>query len=158
MTVYFDSSVITKWYLPEEDSTAALELRDKYRPPAVFTPLHRIELVTAWSAKAFRGEISERVLTQALADLEADVALGLWATVGHDLSDIFREATGLSRRYTPLIGARTLDILHVASALTLRVNAFVTNDERQGQFAKEVGLNSVPLHAKRPRSVKRRPA
>ena len=156
MTIYFDSSVITKWYLPEEDSGTALRLRNKYRPPAPLTPLHKIELVTAWSAKVFRGEISEVVLSGAQADLEMDIQRGVWLPAGHDLANVFQSATGLSRRYTPLIGARTLDILHVALALALRAEAFVTNDERQGQFAEAVGLNLVRLHPKPSPRVKRR--
>ena len=60
-------------------------------------------------AKVFRGETSEVVLTGAQADLETDIEQGVWFPAGHDLADVFQSATALSRRYTPLIGVRTLD-------------------------------------------------
>lgn len=44
MTVYFDSGLITKRYLPEPDSEAALKLRDRFEPPSPLTHLHRLEL------------------------------------------------------------------------------------------------------------------
>lgn len=47
MTAYFDTSVITKWYLPEPDSVDALRVRARFAPPAALTHLHRVELVTA---------------------------------------------------------------------------------------------------------------
>ncbi len=52
-------------------------------------------------------------------------------------------AAELSRAYTPRLGTRTLDVLHVASALELGSRAFVTYDERQAALAKAVKLRVV---------------
>jgi predicted nucleic acid-binding protein len=38
------------------------------------------------------------------------------------------------------LGTRSLDVLHVATAVTLGAKHFVTYDERQGALAKVVGL------------------
>lgn len=46
----------------------------------------------------------------------------------------------LSLEYTPELGPRTLDVLHVSSALTIGCRRFVTYDERQGELARAVGL------------------
>jgi predicted nucleic acid-binding protein len=146
---YFDSSVITKWYLPEADSDAALRLRARFRPPAVLTHLHRVELVTAWYVKVFRKELSETIVMQALGDLAADVQSGIWGVPLYDLVDVHERAEALARAHCAKLGGRTLDILHVAAAAALGAREFVTNDHRQGLMAQAAGLRLIRLHPKR---------
>lgn len=145
MTAYFDTSIITKWYIPESDSAAALRLRMRFSPPAVMTHLHRVELVTAWQLKVFRREIARGIVEQALRHLEADTTAGLWEPPAYDLVDVFFEAESLSRRHTAVLGARSLDILHVAAAIRLGVSVFVTHDDRQANVAKAAGLRVTML-------------
>jgi len=52
-----------------------------------------------------------------------------------------RTAAELSRQYTKKLGCRSLDVLHVASALELK--SFVTFDPRQQQLTKNAGLGVV---------------
>ena len=52
-------------------------------------------------------------------------------------------AAELSRAHTPRLGTRTLDVLHVASAIELGSRAFVTYDDRQAALAKAVKLRVV---------------
>lgn len=52
-------------------------------------------------------------------------------------------AAELSRKHTATLGTRTLDVLHVASALTLGRRAFVTYDERLAALARAVKLKVV---------------
>lgn len=148
MTAYFDTSVITKWYLPEPDSADALRVRARFAPPAVLTHLHRVELVTAWHLKIFRQEIPREIVEQAWAHVEADVAAGLWELPIYDLADVYSQAESVSRRYTAALGVRSLDILHVAAAFVLGASAFVTHDDRQARLAKAVGLRVTTLHAR----------
>jgi len=54
--------------------------------------------------------------------------------------DAFELCADLARRYGPKLGVRTLDSLHVASALELKAERFWTFDERQAKLAKAVGL------------------
>ena len=49
-------------------------------------------------------------------------------------------AADLSRRHTPLLGTRSLDVLHVASALTLGMTGLVTYDDRQAKLVRAVKL------------------
>ncbi len=53
---------------------------------------------------------------------------------------IFETAIDLARRHAARIGARTLDTLHVASALELKAKHFWTFDQRQAKLAKAAGL------------------
>ncbi|MCP4703379.1 MAG: type II toxin-antitoxin system VapC family toxin [candidate division Zixibacteria bacterium] len=57
-----------------------------------------------------------------------------------DWIDIFRIATNLSENHTGKTGSRSLDILHVASALFLKVDLFFTLDVRQSKLAKRSGM------------------
>ena len=148
MTAYFDTSVITKWYLPEPDSADALRVRARFAPPAVLTHLHRVELVTAWHLKVFRQEIPRGIVEQAWGHVQADVAVGLWELPTYDLIDVFSQAESISRQHTATLGVRSLDILHVAAALVLGASAFVTHDDRQAKLAKAAGLRVTTLQAR----------
>lgn len=55
----------------------------------------------------------------------------------------------LSRRHSARVGARMLDVLHVASALDLKPDAFLTFDERQRKLAKAEGLRVLPAHPRK---------
>jgi len=147
VTPYFDTSIITKWYLPEPDSPAALRLRARFAPPAMLTHLHRIELVTAWHLKVFRGELSQGIVDQAWGHVQAGAAAGLWVIPGYDPLDVYAQAESISRRHTATLGTRSLDILHVAAAVVLGATAFVTHDDRQAKLAKVTGLRVTLLRA-----------
>ena len=140
MTAYFDTSVITKWYLPEPDSAKALRARARFAPPSVLTHLHRVELVTAWHLKVFRKELDRGIVEQALNHVQDDIAAGLWESPVYDLADVYAKAESISRRHTAILGVRSLEILHVATAIVLKSSAFVTADGRQERLAKAAGL------------------
>lgn len=52
-------------------------------------------------------------------------------------------AAALSRAYSAKLGTRSLDVLHVASALELDLRSFLTFDSRQQELASAVGLKLV---------------
>jgi len=53
-------------------------------------------------------------------------------------------ARELSDRHAQTLGCRTLDLLHIAVALSLGVKTFITFDERQRAVAKLEGLTVRP--------------
>jgi hypothetical protein len=57
------------------------------------------------------------------------------------LAEILTEAERLSAVHTEKLGARSLDILHVSSALVLGFPVFPTFDHRRVSLAKATGLN-----------------
>ncbi len=145
MTAYFDTSVITKWYVPEVDSEAALRLRDRFTPPLPLTHLHRVELASAWQLKVFRKEMKDAAVALAQADLGTDLEAGLWVPPAYDLASVFDRAGQMAGRHTRRLGVRSLDILHVAAALELSAATFVTADVRQGKLASACRLRAVVL-------------
>lgn len=145
MRAYFDTSVITKWYLPEANSALALRIRARFSPPGVFTHLHRLELATAWQLKVFRRELSSAIVEQAWSHVEDDVATGIWELPDYDLIDVFSRAESLSRKHSATLGTRSLDILHVATAVAVGASAFVTADARQAKLARVAGMRVTSL-------------
>lgn len=61
--------------------------------------------------------------------------------VALDMDTAIARASKLSATHTERLGPRAIDLLHVASALTLESELFLTTDARQAQLAKAEGLN-----------------
>lgn len=141
--LYVDTGVLTKWYLPEADSMAALEMRDRFPPPAYLTSLHRLELANAWQLKIFREELTEETITQARTDLQTDIRAGLWRVPTEPLIEIYSRAESLAQNHSAQLGTRSMDILHVAAAEHLNCSHFLTGDQRQARLAEAIGLPLV---------------
>lgn len=62
-----------------------------------------------------------------------------------DWPDIFYNARALSRAHTQKTGSRSLDILHVASALSINAERFMTFDDRQSELAAIAGLQIIEV-------------
>jgi hypothetical protein len=78
-------------------------------------------------------------------DLESDLGSGFLQ--GMPLPEAaFIRAKALSRKITPSIGVRAVDLLHIAAALELGAESLYTFDQRQHQAAHAVGLtvNQLP--------------
>jgi len=72
--------------------------------------------------------------------LDADLVAGRLRLVDLAWRRALDAAADLSRRHTPLLGTRSLDVLHVASALTLGMTGLVTYEDRQAKLVKAVKL------------------
>lgn len=55
-------------------------------------------------------------------------------------TDTINFAVDLAQNHTKTAASRSLDILHVASALAIKANRFLTLDERQSTLADLAGL------------------
>jgi hypothetical protein len=86
---------------------------------------------------------------EALADLEEDVQAGVWEAPAYDLADVHATAERLARRHAAALGTRSLDILHVAAALALGANCFVTGDRRQASLARAANLEATLFLSRR---------
>jgi predicted nucleic acid-binding protein len=128
---YFDTSVLFKIYVDEARSDEAIALVKKGPPPLLVTHLHEIEMRTAFRARAQRGKMSKTDLQKTLQAFDSDLASGILHRPAYDLAEVYRQGEGLSSLYASRYACRTLDILHVAAALTLRATEFVTFDVRQ---------------------------
>jgi predicted nucleic acid-binding protein len=106
------------------------------------TPLHVAECTHAIEQHVFRKTITRSEADRALRRFHEYRALGLWREA--PLPDqAFELCARLAQRYAARLGVRTLDTLHVASALELRAEHFWTFDERQAKLAAAAGLKII---------------
>ena len=119
--------------------------RGKIRGPLWITHHGRLELVNGIELAAHRGIVSEVIHDAALAAVDDDFAQGRYVQADLLWRATLQRANDISREFTRAIGCRSLDILHIASALELGLRSFVTFDVRQKHLAHAVKLKlAVP--------------
>jgi predicted nucleic acid-binding protein len=137
---YVDPSALRRLYVHDARSRAFSAWRGRLTG-ALTTTLHgRAELVNSIMLTVFRGELELEQAHAALEDLDDDYAQGRLLLVDLLWRRTLDRAAELSREHTASLGTRTLDVLHVASALTLGCRRFITYDERQAKLARAVKL------------------
>jgi predicted nucleic acid-binding protein len=143
--VYVDPSALARLYIHEADSREISAWRAKVGNALPVTHHGRTEIIKAICRVAFLGHLDQDGLAEALSDFAADFANGRL-----QLADILWRASlnrpaELSQRHTPKLGTRSLDVLHVACALELRLRRFLTFDDRQQKLAAAAGLKPIRL-------------
>jgi len=114
----------------------------KGKPELWLTPLHRAEWTSAVAQHVFRKSLTGAQARQLYNNFERDRVAGLWLEIELP-STVFEICIELARIYTPRLGTRTIDTLHVAAALELKAERFWTFDDRQKKLAKAVGLKTT---------------
>lgn len=147
-TLYIDPSALLKLYLKEPESRAMALWRAKIGGPVVVTHHGRVELNNGICLAAYRGILAQDQCNAALAALDDDFEQGRYKQADLLWRATLKRAADLSREYTRTLGCRSLDVLHIASAVELGFKHFVTFDSRQQQLARAVGLRLVVPSAK----------
>ena len=142
-SIYVDPSALLKLYLHQRESTAMNVWRGKTKGALVVTHHGRVEVINGICLAAYRREVSSAALADTLASFDEDFANGVYRSADLLWRATLNRAAELSRAYSPKLGTRSLDVLHVASALELEMRVFVTYDKRQEDLARLVGLKAV---------------
>lgn len=150
MSVYVDTGIIVKGYVFEADSPEAIALLEEVGDPLIFSHLHPIEIPNAIRLKRFRKEITPAEEAAAIRMFRGDIEAGRLAKPVYDLAEVFMRAERLSAKHTGKIGARSLDVLHVAAAMECRCTGLASFDERQRKIAALAGLIVTPIKQKKP--------
>jgi hypothetical protein len=132
-----------KLYIHEPASAAMSAWRSRTKGALPVTPHGRLEIVNGICLAGFRKIISAEALSDAIVSFDEDLAEGRFVDADILWRATLRRARELSRAHTPALGCRTLDVLHVATAIELGLRYFVTFDSRQGQLAKAAGLKPL---------------
>jgi predicted nucleic acid-binding protein len=138
--IYVDTSAIVKLYIKETDSLSISEWLKNNNEPIPLTSLIELELINALKLKQFRKEISNEDFEKINLKLREHEERGVYYRPSMDWIGVFNYAFDLSKKHTANIGSRSLDILHVASALFLKKDIILTFDERQAQLSSVAGL------------------
>ena len=130
MIVYVDTSVVAKTLIDEVDSDAAVAALDRYgelgrlfSSSIVITELRRA---------ASRAGVDVAITRDALRRLSL-------VQVNDELLETAGDLPGLS--------LRSLDAIHIASAMSIDANVFVTADIRQAVAARDAGLDVIDQFA-----------
>lgn len=137
---YVDPSALRRLYIHDARSRGFCAWRARLRGALPLTRHGRAEIVNSIALAVFRRDITSGVAEGALADLASDLADGRLLLVDVPWRQPFERAAELSHAHTPKLGTRTLDVLHVASALLLQSRTLVTYDDRQAALARVVGM------------------
>ena len=139
--IYCDTSLLLSLYVADDWSAEAGALVAGAREPLVWTAWHELEFTAALEARVGRGantrEEVDAVMEELAAHRERDE---LYVPRKADWEEVLRRAAGLAGKRGAEFLCRSLDVLHVAACLELRVERFWSFDERQRRLAKAVGL------------------
>lgn len=137
---YVDPSALRSLYVHDDRSSGFCAWRRRIGGSLPITRFGRAEIVNSIRLAVHRGSIVEQVALGAMTDLDTDVREGRLTLVDVLWRRTLDLAAELSVQHTARLGTRTLDVLHVATAVVLGAGRFVSYDKRQVGLAKAVGL------------------
>src|SRR5579871_4516691 len=140
MVTYADTSFLVPIYVPQTDSKRALAFMQRQTAPLPFTPFHRQELRNAVRLCVFRKEITAIACREALREAESDLENGILARAAIAWTNALQKVEELGEAYTESVGIHSLDLFHLACAIQLRADVFLTFDLRQRELAKMIGF------------------
>lgn len=148
MKTYLDSSALVAVYVTERFSDRARgEARRAAQLP--FTGLHELEVRNTLRVLYGRRLLDAHEARLLAGHMDEDIRAGRLLRLDVDYTRLFSRSCELSERHSARLLCRSLDILHVACALELGCERFVSGDERQLRLARSSGLKGVDIKAAR---------
>lgn len=142
--LYLDTSALLKLYVREQGSDAVQSRIASQEHPLPIWEIQEAELINALHLKVFWNEITRAQAAGQIELFQDRRKRGLYVFPEIDRNSLMQRFLHLSAE-TPRLGCRTMDILHVACALEINANTFLSFDERQNSLAAHAGLNLAPL-------------
>jgi predicted nucleic acid-binding protein len=153
MRAYADTSFLVKLLTQEHGTKAAVaDYRRLGRPSLFFLPLHGLEVTNAIRQRAFHQRrtlpASERLSIRresatSLALLDRYLSRRAFIEISLDTDKATEMARQLSEKHTERLGCRAFDLLHIALALELECESFLTSDRIQSAAARAEGLHVI---------------
>lgn len=141
--IYVDTSAIVKLYIKEKYSLKTASWIKQNNQAILLTRLHDLEFINAVHLKRFRDEITDGQVRHILSKFHEHQQQGIFYHPPFDWPETLTIAVDLIQKYTKHIGSRSLDILHVAAALSMKADRFLTFDDRQIRLASLASLKVV---------------
>ena len=139
MSAYADTSFLISLYTLDANSARAAAAMKDIHDPLLLTAFGELELMNTLELRVFRREMKASQREAARSAFREDLEAGIYS-IRPLITATFQMAHKIARSHTAKIGARTLDILHVASALVLEASRFYSFDKRQADLASNAGL------------------
>jgi predicted nucleic acid-binding protein len=137
--------MIVKLYFPETLSESVEKYVKENKIIIPFNSFHELEISNAIELKEFRNEISHEEKIGILHAIRDDKRNGILHPYPLSWNRVFTKSKELSAEYSSNFGTRTLDIIHVASAVCVGFENFLSLDERQNRLAEKAGLHLCRL-------------
>jgi len=139
---YADSNFVVTLYLQEQRSREAIARMERVDHALPFTPWHRLEVRNAIRLAVRQKLIDPHQGKTQLNQVDKDLReANLLVHEPIDWTDALRRAEELGAAHSARLGCRSADLFHVAAALELRCDTFLTFDDRQIGMAKAAGMN-----------------
>lgn len=150
MKVFPDTSFLCAKYREQSNSRRADAYHETLSNPLAVSSLLLLEFrqsirfqMRLFSLDRSKGFAKTEGMAM-LRALQSDLAQGVFEMTAPDWADVHRIADMLSEKHTEENGYRMTDILHVATAIHLGSEVFLTFDANQKRLAEASGMN-VPL-------------
>jgi predicted nucleic acid-binding protein len=141
LIAYADTSFLFSLYLPDAHAAKASAMMRQTTLPILSSDLGEFEFTNAVCGRVFTKDLHAQDIQGLLDLLSKDIATGILHLTTLSTA-VFARGRQIARSHTPRIGAKGLDVLHVASALVFGADVFYTFDRRQAKLAKAVGLKT----------------
>jgi predicted nucleic acid-binding protein len=150
MNAYPDTSFLCSLYRKQHTSPQAVAYQKTLSGPL---PVSTFLLLEFRQSVRFQARLFEKDRSKGyskaegaamLRALQSDLADDILEMVAPDWADVHRIAEELSAKYTESGGHRLADILHVATAVHLGAEKFLTFDANQKKLAEAEGM-VVPI-------------
>jgi len=141
--IYLDTSYIVKAYINEPGSEEVLrELRGK--TGLVSSQLARLEFTSALMRQRREKSLTKAACIKALELLESDTREQIWQwfPIDNEIASLAQELLAHPQSFGLL---RTLDAIHIATALSVRSETLYTHDKRMLEAAKLNGLTAIDV-------------
>jgi predicted nucleic acid-binding protein len=146
---FAETSFLCALYRQQEQTPRAIDLRESIADPLPVSALVLFEFRQSvrLQVRLHRNQpqlgFGARQGQAMLRDLQSDLSSGVLSVWPADWAGVFALAEMLSAKHTEIGGHRFADILHVATALQVGADTFLTFDANQSGLAKAEGL-AVP--------------
>jgi len=143
---YWDTSALLKLYVPEDDSGYFLGLVAASDQPLVSSAIAAVEMLCAVYRKESAGDLKGGGALAAYQGFLGDCRAGRIVLVpyGEQVFTAAEEIVGLAFRRARPVMVRSLDAIHVASAVSARARVMVATDARLRQVAAMAKLKLAP--------------
>ncbi len=142
--IYLDTSAFIKLYIRESESETLQSFITAQDHPLPVWDMLEAEFCNALRLKIFWGDLTEAQAAGQIEHYERRKHAGQYYVPEVSRAALMTAFHALSRE-TARLGCRTMDILHVAFALQIEPQTFVTYDARQRALAEHAGLNVWPV-------------
>jgi predicted nucleic acid-binding protein len=148
MNAFPDTSFLCSLYRLQEFSPKAIARMDRTKEPLPVSTLLLFEFRQSVRLQIFlQSKDRTKGFTKAegeamLRDMRADLSSGIISVVPADWTEVHNLAEILSAKHTESGGHRFADLLHVATALHLGAEQFLTFDANQRRIARAEGMKT----------------